>query len=134
VITSPTATTEINGPSTIDVSWHTEWRRWDGIPYTTRFPVNYARADSNVEYVLLYSADNGVTWRHMQDDSVATLGVLPAAGLRVADTVAGGDETYVWNTPSGAFPRGTYRVRIEAYRTAAKLHYSFHEERIYINR
>lgn len=134
VITSPTATTEINGPSSIDLTWHTEWRRWDGIPYTTRFPAGYTQPDSGLEYVLLYSADNGVTWRHMQDDSVATLGVLPAAGLRVADAAAGADETYTWNTPPASFPRGTYRIRVEAYRTSARLHYSFHEERIYVNR
>jgi len=105
----------------------------DGIPYTTRFPVNYARADSNVEYVLLYSADNGVTCATCR----TTRSRRSACCRRRA---------CAWPTRSRArrdvrlehalrsLPAGTYRVRVEAYRTAAKLHYSFHEERIYINR
>jgi hypothetical protein len=134
VIASPTSTTEIMDPTTINVTWHSEWRRWDGLPYTTTFPLTYTRADSNVQYVLMYTADNGVTWRHMQDDSIATPGTLPAPALRLNDTVPGGDETYAWPTPPSSFPVGTYRIRVEAYRTGARLHYSFHEERIYVNR
>jgi hypothetical protein len=134
VITSPTAITEILNPSTISVTWHTEWRRWDGIKYTSTFPAGYAPSEAGLQYVLMYSTNNGATWRHMQDDSVATPGVLPAAGLRVNDTVTPGDESYSWSTPAGSFPIGTYLIRIEAYRTGAQLHYSYHQERIYLNR
>jgi type II secretory pathway pseudopilin PulG len=134
VITSPTAITELQAPTTINVTWHTEWRRWDGLAYTTTFPSTYTRPDTSMQYVLIYSADNGVTWKHMQDDSLATPGVLPAAALCRNDLVAGGDETFTWATPAASFPAGTYRIRIEAYRTAARLHYSFHEERIYVSR
>jgi hypothetical protein len=134
VITSPTAITELQAPTTINVTWHTEWRRWDGLAYTTTFPSTYTRPDTSMQYVLIYSADNGVTWKHMQDDSPATPGVLPVAALCRNDLVAGGDETFTWATPAASFPAGTYRIRIEAYRTAARLHYSFHEERIYVSR
>jgi hypothetical protein len=133
VIKSPTAITELENPTEIDMTWHTEWRRWDGIPYTTTFPSGYTRSDSNVQYALMYSSDNGATWRHMQDDSVATPGVLPAPALRVDDAADGADEIFRWPVPRSRFPMGTYRIRVEAYRTAALLHYSFHEERIYIN-
>jgi Tfp pilus assembly protein PilV len=134
VITAPTAITELTDPSQIAVHWHTEWRRWDGLSYTTTFPPTYTRPESNITYVLIYSADNGATWKHLQDNSPATPGVLPAPALCVADAVPGGDETYVWPTPSSSFPAGTYRLRVEAYRIGAKLHYSFHEERIYVSR
>ena len=94
----------------------------------------YTRPNTSMQYSLIYSADNGVTWKHMQDNSPATPGVLPAPALRVNDAVPGGDETYTWATPVASFPAGTYRIRIESYRTAARLHYSFHEERIYVSR
>jgi len=96
-------------------------------------PGGYTRADSNVQYVLMYTADNGATWKHMQDDTRRPRrppAGRPARGRRGRRA----DETFRWATPPGRFPAGTYRVRIEAYRTAALLHYSFHEERIYINR
>lgn len=134
VITSPTAISEIIDPASITLTWHTEWRRWDGIKYTSTFPVGYAPSEAGLQYVLMYSTNNGVTWRHMQDDSIATPGVLPAAGLRVNDSVNPGDESFTWNTPVASFPVGTYLIRIEAYRTGAQLHYSFHQERIYLNR
>ena len=83
----------------------------------------------------MYSGDNGKTWKHMVDDSPAAPGVAPdKAILRLADNVPGGDEAFNWNTPSSRFPAGTYRIRVESYRIGARLHYSFHEERIYINR
>ena len=33
---------------------------------------------SALSYTVLYSADNGATWKYMQDDSAATPGVRPA--------------------------------------------------------
>ena len=135
VLMAPTAITEIEDPLSITVRWHTERRRWDGIPYTTTFPPNLAPLDVTNEYVLTYSADNGKTWRHMLDDTLATPGVAPTdPTLRMTDQVANGDEAYTWPTPEAKFPMGTYRIRVETYRAGARLHYSFHEERIYINR
>ena len=134
VIKAPTAITELEDPTQIDLVWHTEWRRWDGIPYTTTFPPTYTRPESIVQYALLYSNDNGRTWRYMQNDAVATPGVLPPPALRVSDAADGVDEVFHWPVLRTRFPMGTYLIRVEAYRTAAMLHYSFHEERIYINR
>ena len=45
-----------------------------------------------------------------------------------------GDETYAWMTPSNRFPVGSYRIRVECYRKGSRLHFSYHEEKIYINR
>ena len=133
-ITAPTATTELVDPATITITWNTAWRRWDGLPYTASYPVGFAPTESTVEYVLLYSLDNGATWRHMVDGSDATPGVLPAAGLRQADANDPGDESFDWAVPAGSFPKGTYRIRVEAYRTGAQQHYSFHEEMVFIGR
>ena len=70
----------------------------------------------------------------MEDDSSATPGVPPASGLLRDDENSMADELYGWPTPKAKFPGGTYVIRIEAYRSGARLHYSFHQERIYITR
>ena len=55
-------------------------------------------------------------------------------GDEALDAVAAGDESYVWATPADSFPPGVYRIPVETYQSGSRLHYSFHEERIYIDR
>ena len=134
-ITSPTAVTELTDPPEITITWRTQWLRWDGSPYVNGFAYSVAPPESDVEYVLLYSRDNGRTWLNVIDDSVATPGEWPASsGLRVSDQNDPGDEAYVWTTPSGLLPEGSYLLRVEAYRVGASLHYSYHQEKVYVNR
>ena len=52
----------------------------------------------------------------------------------MADTGAGGEEAWVWSTPTGKIPEGSYVIRIEGYRASESLHYSQHQEKIYVNR
>ena len=80
-ITSPNATTNLTNPSTITVGWTREWLRWDGQTYTTAYPSGYAET-SALSYTVMYSADNGATWKYMQDDSAATPGVRPSSSGR----------------------------------------------------
>ncbi|MHC4473183.1 MAG: hypothetical protein ACYS99_19740, partial [Planctomycetota bacterium] len=134
VITGPTSATELVDPATIDVSWCTEWLRWDGSPYTSSYPNGFAAAETELRYALLYSVDEGLSWKHMLDDSDATPGVPPPAELLLEDLNAGADEMYSWATPQASFPRGTYVLRIEAYRVGSRLHYSYHQERVFISR
>ena len=133
-ITGPTAASELVDPSTIDVSWSTEWLRWDGSPYPSAFPNGFSSSESDLRYALLYSANDGITWKHMQDDSVARPGVPPPIGLQVQDMNTADDEVYSWDTPAVNFPKSTYLIRVEAYRLGSRMHYSFHQERIFINR
>ena len=138
-ITSPTIITELTNPSSIPVTWKTEWTRWDGKPYTTAFLGTFTEAESDLVYVPLYSRDGGRTWLNMKNGSTATLGVLPWLGgvpnpaLTVNDGGVG-NETYTWNTPSATFPEGSYIIRIEAYRKTEPQHYAQHQEKIYVNR
>ena len=75
-----------------------------------------------------------MNWLHVDDDSPAKIGQRPAAARYLIQDSGVGDEIYVWPTPSGGFPDGSYLIRVEAYRTGMSLHYSVHQTRIYIER
>ena len=70
----------------------------------------------------------------MLDNSAATPGVPPSSDLLLDDLNAGADEIHTWVTPKDIFPAGGYVIRVEAYRSGARLHYSYHQERVFINR
>jgi prepilin-type N-terminal cleavage/methylation domain-containing protein len=140
-ITHPTLVTELNDPSTIDIRWHVDWQRWDGLKYTTAFASGFSEAQTDLVYVALYSRDNGRTWINAKDGSAGDPGVLPllagGGGRDPAKTFgdAGpGDEVFTWSTPAGSFPEGSYLIRVEGYRASEPLHYSSHQEKIYVNR
>jgi hypothetical protein len=140
-IVAPTLVTELEDPSSIQVRWSATWRRWDGQPYTTSYPTTFAEDESDLVYVLLVSRDGGSTWTNLLDGSPGELGVLPwiegvgpdPARTR-SDQVAGGDESFLWNTPAVAVPQGSYMLRVEAYRAGETLHYAQHMERIHVDR
>ena len=131
-IDSPTDITELNDPTDIDVQYGVDWTRWDGEPYTTSG--TYTEDESQLEYVLMWSPDNGTTWLHMQDNSDAEPGVRPDDSLVIESDLAVGDETYTWATPSDDFPEGSYLIRIDCYRQGAQVHYAWHQNKIFIQR
>ncbi len=140
-IKAPTLVDEIDDPETISVEWKTEWKRWDGAKYTDAYPDDFAEDDRDVAYRLLYSKDNGTTWQNMRTDETTRPGKLdwidgvgPDASKTLSDWNAGGDETYTWNTPADTFPKGTYLIRVEAFRRDNGRHYARHEEKIYVSR
>ncbi|HJQ39361.1 MAG TPA: hypothetical protein VKB93_19645, partial [Thermoanaerobaculia bacterium] len=127
VITNPNVTVDISDPTTLNVTWTSTWRRWDGLPYTPSYPNNF-NEDTTTRFARLYSRDNGRTWLHMQDNTAATPGVRPAAAYLQTTT------NYTWSVPAATFPKGNYLIRIEAYRDEIPLHYSFHQFRAYFKR
>ena len=139
-IKSPTIVTELTDPVTVPVQWKIEWKRWDGLPYTTNFAAGFTELESDLVYVLYYSRDGGTSWLNMKDGTAAALEQLPlnGAGLpdpakTIADTITG-DESFNWSTPAAAYPEGTYVIRIEAYRKSEQLHFAYHQEKVYVNR
>ena len=137
----PTLLTELEDPASIEVRWSVEWRRWDGMPYTESFPASHAEDEGDLVYVPMYSRDGGRTWLDMLQDLPVEPGTLPwidGVGPNPARTLgdanAAGDEVLVWDTPATRFPEGTYVVRVEGYRASETLHFSHHQERIYVNR
>ncbi len=140
-VLSPTLITELEDPSTIDVQWRIEWRRWDGKPYTRSYAAGFAQAESDLVYVPMYSTDNGKTWLSMRDDASIQPGHLPwiegvgpDPARTVLDLTAGGNETFSWAVPKDRFPEGSYLIRIETFRVDESLHYAQHMEKIYVNR
>jgi len=131
-ITSPNATTNLTNPSSITVGWSRDWLRWDGQTYTTAYPSGYSES-SALSYTVLYSNDNGATWKYMQDGTTAKPGIRPASSTYLIST-ASATPTYAWSVPAGTFPQGTYLIRVEAYRDALPLHYAYHQYAAFIRR
>lgn len=131
-IESPTDITELDDPSAITIQYSTAWKRWDGLQYAQSG--NYTESEALLRYVIMYSNDNGTTWRHISDDAEATLGQLPTNPAYVVADSAIGNETRAWSVPSSSFPEGSYLLRIDCYRQGASVHYSFHQTKIFIQR
>jgi type II secretory pathway pseudopilin PulG len=131
-ITSPNATTFLTNPSSVPIGWRREWLRWDGQSYATSYPSGYAET-SPLSYAVMYSADNGATWKYVQDGSAATPGVRAADPSCLIST-SDATPSYDWATPAGSFPQGTYLIRVEAYRDNLPLHYAYHQYRAFIRR
>jgi hypothetical protein len=131
-IESPTDITELDDPSAIAVQYGIDWRRWDGLPYAQTG--TFAEDESLLQYVLMYSNDNGGNWYHMQDDTVARPGTVPSDSSYLVDDAGAGVEVFSWDVPTVRFPEGSYQIRIDCFRQGAQVHYSFHQTRIFIQR
>jgi hypothetical protein len=133
-ILAPTEISELVDPAAVDIQIATEWLRWDRLPYTTSTPVDFEEDEARIEYALFYSPDNGVNWRHIQDDSPAVIGQRPEDPAHIVADGGAGPEVYTWQTPEVDFPEGSYLIRVEAYRAGRALHYSVHQTRFYLER
>jgi len=143
-IKHPTIITALDDPSVITVQWSTDFLRWDGEKYTQNYPDGFTDAAwlADLRYVAMYSNDNGETWYYMESDPTAMpvqaqpehppTGAL--SSYLLPDVNAGGDETFQWAVPAGLFPEGSYLIRVEAYRASKALHFSYHMEKIFIDR
>lgn len=130
-IESPTDITELVGVTDIPIQHAIEWKRWDGLPYTATG--SFAEDELQLDYVHMYSRDGGRTWRHIQNDSVATPGIRPAPAYLIPDSGVG-PETFTWQVPAQDYPEGSYHLRIDCFRRGAAVHYSYHQTKIYIQR
>jgi hypothetical protein len=132
VITSPDYTSNLVDPGSITVSWSRSWLRWDAQNYSSEYATGFSES-SALSYTAMYSSDNGNTWQYMQDNSAATPGQRPSSSSLVISS-GGSTVSYTWSTPSSSFPQGTYLIRVECYRDAIPLHYSYHQYRAFIRR
>jgi len=123
-ITKPTVADEFNNPVSITVQWNTSWLRWDGQKYTDDYSSSYSDS-SSIEYELKYSNDNGRTWKHCMDGTKAEAGVKNPLYVTTLSS-------YNWSV--GALPKGSYILRVEAYRAGTNLHYSYDQFQLYLHK
>jgi prepilin-type N-terminal cleavage/methylation domain-containing protein len=129
-ITDPNLNTDIPPASTsVTINWSLSWKRWDGKSYTTAYASNFSET-SAMSYYVMYSSDNGVTWKYPQNGAVATPGVRSADPVNHKITAL----TYDWPIPLNTFPTGAYIIRVEAYRDNYPLHYAYHQYQMFLNR
>jgi hypothetical protein len=127
-ITFPGVNDDLNNPPSVNIQWALTWRRWDSNKYTPAYANGFTEAEP-VQYQVMYSDDNGLTWKWCDPAIVGT----PTIGKRTPGALITATN-YDWQTPSGTFPMGNYLIRVEAYRQNYTLHYSFHQFRAFIRR
>ena len=122
-ITSPDPNGDYTNPGTISVTWDMQWTRWDGQLYTENYPNGFVDPVT-VVYNVKYSNDNGNTWKFIQDNTSASPGERDTNHDLVVTN-------YTWIVST--FPKGTYLIRVEAYRDGRPLHYAYHQIAFYLN-
>ena len=127
-IVTPNELTDLERPTSISVTWDRSWSRWDGLSYTENYTSGFAET-SPLDYVVLYSPDNGASWVYPQTGASAEPGRRPDGSVPV---IAG--TSYSWGVPPASFPQGSYLLRVEAHRRDLQLHYAYHQRKIYIKR
>jgi hypothetical protein len=127
-ITFPGINDDLNNPPDVNITWSLTWRRWDNNRYTPNYAAGFTEAEP-VQYQVMYSDDNGLTWKWCDTSIPGT----PSLGHRTAAAMITGN-SYDWQTPAGTFPAANYLIRVEAYRQNYNLHYSYHQFRAYIRR
>jgi prepilin-type N-terminal cleavage/methylation domain-containing protein len=126
-ITAPLISDQFINPTSINMAWSSAWKGWGGTNYTEAYTSSYTQATPLV-YVLKYSSDNGQTWYYCTDNTQTSPGVRDSAHTTT-------NLSYTWDVSNtAAFPRGTYILSVECYRTSINLHYTYDYIQIYINR
>jgi hypothetical protein len=131
-IVSPTDISEVSDPSSIDIQVAVRWQRWDGLPYTATG--SYDEAESELDYVVMYSKDGGASWRFIQDGTAAMPGERPASSAYIEPDAGDGDETFELMTPEAEFPQGSYLLQVDCYRRGSMTHYAHHRTKIFVQR
>ncbi len=139
VLILPFTAAELNNQPSLNIQWAMNWLRWDGQEYVDAYPSGFTE-DTQTGHVILYSTDNGVTWKNIKTDAVATPGVRPtnAGDFVIPNNADPATTPLSYNWPNfGDRCEGTILLRVEVYRdiddvnTAYNLHYSYHQMRIF---
>lgn len=123
-ITSPNPNLPYSNPGTITIAWNSQWTRWDSELYTEAYTVGFLETEPII-YLVKYSGDNGSTWKYVQNNLPAIIGERTGSAYDLNNT------SYTWSV--SALPKGTYQLRVEAFRPGRPLHYSYHQVLFYLD-
>ncbi len=141
-ITKPSLSDELRGLSVIRVEWKDRNVRWDGKRYSENYPCvddfdgacvaqiatspgnpdNEWHGSEPLAFTLIYSTDEGKTWRSAQRDVLVTPGVYESIDKILATAHRG---QYDWDVSSLGV--GKKLLRVQAFRENLPLHYAYHE-------
>lgn len=120
-------------PASILMRWKVQFNRFDGQAYTSNYPAGFVEPESDLQYVLYYSRDQGETWRYALDSRLAQIEQRPDAAYQTDDSVTG---TESWNVTTGSteYVGAEYVLRVECYHKTRLTHLAAHQVRVTITR
>jgi hypothetical protein len=99
------------------------------LSYTEAYPPGFSEQEADFEYSLVYSRDEGETWRYATTSAPAVPGVRPVdPALLFPDSTAGPESQIVF-TPADDYVGAEYLFRVECYHRDRRCHVSTHEVR-----
>ncbi len=132
-ITDPVAGALAANPLSMTVRWSTEWLRYDGDAYTEAHGAPSDGDESDLLYRVLWSIDQGLTWRSAINGEAAVRDERPRDGEdRLVDGGEGG-ESFTFALPDDL--QDTELVlAVEAWRASTESHFSSHQTRVFVRR
>ena len=119
-ILEPLEGSTLTQPTSILMRWKTPFTRFDGESYTSAYPAEFSEPESDLVYSILYSRDDGETWRYALDSQPAEPGVRPTLTSLILQDGGLGPESLVLSTPSSTYTGGEYIFRVECYHATRK--------------
>jgi len=133
-IVEPFDGTALSDPASILLRWKTTFSRFDGQAYTSSYPPGFEEPEADLEYSVLYSRDEGATWRYALNSQPAQAGQRPSSGALLLDDASAGTESLVLPTPSSSYVGAEYLFRVECYHKTRRSHLSSHQVRLLLTR
>lgn len=130
----PESGTTLADPSSLLVRWKTDFLRFDGNAYTSAFAPGFVEAEADLVYSILYSRDEGETWRYALNSQPAEPEVRPTDPALLLSDSSVGSESFVLPTPSASYVGAEYLLRIECYHSVRQTHLSAHQIRVLLTR
>jgi hypothetical protein len=133
-IAEPQPYEKLRLPSHVALSWNTSALRFDGQPYTARYPQEFAANEADLAYVVTYRRlDSDEGWRTV-DGEPTEPGTRPSQQSQLIADVSAGGESFVLYLPADRFPAGSYLLRVDCVHRSRHVHVAHHEVRVKIER
>lgn len=133
-VIEPVESAVLSNPSSMLLRWKTTFLRFDGQAYTTGYPAGFGEPESDLRYSVLYSLDEGETWRYVANAQLAVPERRPSEPSLLLPDAATGSESLLLQLPLEQYPGADYLFRVECYHAARQCHLSLHQVRVLITR